>query len=294
MASSNDSKYDVSWYLDQLQQPRSNLSNELSALVELHDMTSLDVWRESQNAPPIAKFLQPPRIKNAVETYLQDGAGIVFWPAHSLDPFFEQLQWPDEADKKKITALVLGLTCLKIFHREKNYNYAVRNADNADGHDNLTNAGRGHTALATAGNPTAQAPTGNIHLVGTHRNVQGEGKHRRRARIMLETAELSAVSCIRCIAVRRNCYRTQTRKTCVYCTSRGLRISDCKPAQTNAPTPLHAQAGTSTLNAAQVASPLNVVERFRGLELPSQHESSSYVDLQTVSSTRIKEEEMSD
>ena len=101
MASSNDSKYDVRWYLDQLQQPRSNLSNELSALVESHDLTCLDVWRESQNAPPIAKYLQPARIKNAVEEYLQNGAGILFWPSHSLDPFFEQLQWSEEADKKK-------------------------------------------------------------------------------------------------------------------------------------------------------------------------------------------------
>ena len=101
MASANDGKYDIDWYLDQLQQSKGNLSEELSALVDFHNLTSLDVRRGSENAAPSAEEFQSPRIRNIVEGYLRNGAGNRFWPDHSLDPFFEQLQWSAETDQNK-------------------------------------------------------------------------------------------------------------------------------------------------------------------------------------------------
>ena len=101
MEPSHPSKYDVRWYLDQLQQATDNLSNDLTALVELHSLTSWDVRRHSENAPPFDGFIEPPRIRTVVENYLRNGAGELFWPAHMWDPFFQQLQWPAEADQER-------------------------------------------------------------------------------------------------------------------------------------------------------------------------------------------------
>ncbi|MCJ1381983.1 hypothetical protein MMC17_005095 [Xylographa soralifera] len=257
MASSNHSKYDIGWYLDQLQQSNSNLSNELSALVESHGFTHLD--RKTVHDTNIYSY----RFKEAVLDYLRDGAGVRFWPSRSTELSLKQLQWSVKADKKKIIELVIPLMYMKASYRKQNHSNTIREAGSA--HHTTTSSSdskkkelsensidklapadgsavhnvysraerRGEDLLTptTLGSPAIQAPTSNKRLSDTLQYVQGESYHRKRARKMLEKAKLAIVSCTSCTAAKIDCYMADGRDICAFCISRGVRLSDCKPSQ---------------------------------------------------------------
>ncbi|MCJ1293610.1 hypothetical protein MMC34_005165 [Xylographa carneopallida] len=242
MASANDGKYDIDWYLDQLQQSKGNLSEELSALVDFHNLTSLDVRRGSENAAPSAEEFQSPRIRNIVEGYLRNGAGNRFWPDHSLDPFFEQLQWSAETDQNKIIGLVVGLTCLKAFGR---------------GQDVVEDAGdeavEAEPAPTNVTNAATQGQIGDKLLSDLREYLQGGGHHKKLARKILELAEPAAEPCAKCIKANVACYMKKGRLTCVYCAARALRVRDCMGRHAEEQASSKAQPDIST--AAQMPSP---------------------------------------
>ncbi|MCJ1285405.1 hypothetical protein MMC26_004745 [Xylographa opegraphella] len=329
----------IEWYLDQLQQSKSNMFNGLSELVDHHGMTSFDAWVETQRGSPLAKFLPAGKLKNVVEDYLQKGAGELFWPSHSLDPSFKQLQWSAETDRIKITTLVLGLTCLITFHRLQSFynaapyaHYArqsvVTNDSATSGNisENQVNpsappndtpvryvspyAERNHpVTLATAGNSVVQGEyitdkqssnPPSTYWVGETSNrrfsdfppyLQGDSRHKYEARRMLQISELAMVSCTRCVKAGVDCYMKYGRKTCVYCTARGLRVRDCQPCQTSVYAVLQGRSDMSTLDASPIPSLSNIGESFTGSDVPTNHELPSHPDLPARPRTPIKQEQ---
>ncbi|MCJ1397615.1 hypothetical protein MMC11_000811 [Xylographa trunciseda] len=306
MASSAHPEFSVGWYLDQLQQSSSNLSSELSTLVNINDKTLSEFENKTNETSAPATNLHSQKIKNIVLDYLCDETGERFWPSQSTDLSSKQLQWSIEADKKKIIELLIGLTYLKVLYRKKNHTLAVRNAGGAR-HTVVTNSssknneigknwvdqlaaagnsaalkrsslskrrrGENISTVGTEGNPAIQVPASNKRLSDTLYYVQGEAYHKKRARKMLENAKLAAVFCTSCTAAKIDCYVTDGRDKCAFCISRGVRISDCKRPQPRVHASSQDVADTITLNGAHISSPpprlLNIAtQALNSLDVP--------------------------